>query len=333
MLRQLKAITPKPIIEAYHKINDAMGSHAIRHMDIPRLRKVMRDNDLNVHKLSDFYSPLTDVEELQKNVERWYKPSAMAGVKYDLDRFRDRIKKIYGAYYEDFKTIPSHDELRAKNYGPGFPIVDQEMVYLMVRDLKPKRYIEVGSGLSTITAYYAVKKNIEEGHPCTMTVIDPYPFDALKTEFSDVDLRVSMVQDIDLSLFEECGEGDIFFIDTTHILKPDSDVHYMFMEVLPRIGTGVTVHVHDIPFPYNVPYPAEQFIFEWYNHRWPMLWNEPPLVQAFLMFNDSFEIEVSAPMLRHFDEDFLKQTIPNYRPVQLDDYRTHFGSIWMKRVK
>ncbi len=57
------------------------------------------------------------------------------------------------------------------------------------------------------------------------------------------------------------------------------------------------------------------------------------LLQAFLAFNQEFEILLSAPLLRHFDEPFLAATLPAYRPLEVDDWDTHFSSIWLRRVE
>jgi hypothetical protein len=57
------------------------------------------------------------------------------------------------------------------------------------------------------------------------------------------------------------------------------------------------------------------------------------ILQALLSDNPTFETVVSAPMIRHFDEEFLEETIPGYRPVETKDYDTHFGSYWGRRVR
>jgi hypothetical protein len=53
-------------------------------------------------------------------------------------------------------------------------------------------------------------------------------------------------------------------------------------------------------------------------------------LQAFLAFNKNFEISLSTPLLRHFDEAFLKQRIPIYQSVQ--EHPNTFSSIWLKRI-
>ena len=95
----------------------------------------------------------------------------------------------------------------------------------------------------------------------------------------------------------------MLFIDSSHIVKIDGEVPYLYLEVIPRLKKGVITHIHDTPFPYNVPYPPQLWIFD---REWPVFWNEAMLLQAFLCYNDAFKILVSMPLLRYFDEDFLR---------------------------
>jgi len=195
----------------------------------------------------------------------------------------------------------------------------------MIRYLKPKRYIEVGSGLSTYYCSLAAEKNASEGYPLQITCIEPFPYEKLYS-IPGIQIIAKEVQDVELSLFEQLESNDVLFIDSTHIVKVDSDVPFLYLEVLPILKVGVTIHVHDIPFPYNVPYPAEDWIFK---QLWPMLWNEAMLLQAFLLYNNSFTIELSTPMIRYFDEQFLKKNIPIYQSIAQNPQ--YFSSIWLKR--
>jgi hypothetical protein len=54
--------------------------------------------------------------------------------------------------------------------------------------------------------------------------------------------------------------GDVLFIDSSHILRLDGDVPFLYLEILPVLKKGVRVHIHDIPFPYNFPHPAEFWV-------------------------------------------------------------------------
>src|SRR5438552_1211254 len=84
-----------------------------------------------------------------------------------------------------------------------------------------------------------------------------------------------------LALFDGLQDGDVLFIDSTHVVKTGNDVVWLYNEVLPRINTGVHVHIHDMFYPFEYP------------RRWVMegrAWAEAYLVRAFLTDNPDFEI-------------------------------------------
>lgn len=283
----------------------------------------------NVARTADFYSPLPVLSEVAETRELWDRPSELVGVGYDLESMKGRLAALVEAHGGEFDALPAHGEIKALGYGPGFPVVDAMTTFLMVRDLRPARYVEIGSGLSTYYAWLAASANGREGRPCEMTCVDPFPTGRLaELEAPAVKAIVSKVEATDLGLFEALEAGDVLFIDSTHVLKLGGDVAFLFLEALPRLRPGVVVHVHDIHFPYNTPYPAEQYVFR---AKWPLYRTEAMVLQAFLSFNQEFEIVLSAPMIRHADEPFLERTIPGYRPVEVEDYDTHFGSIWLHR--
>ena len=283
----------------------------------------------NVARTADFYSPLPVLSEVAETRGRWDRPSELVGLRYDLEAMKGLLSALIEVHGGEFEALPPHSEIRALGYGPGFPVVDALTTYLMVRDLRPARYVEIGSGLSTYYAWLAAAANGREGSPCDMTCIDPFPTGRLRDlEEPAVKALVSKVEATDLGVFAELDAGDVLFIDSTHVLKLGGDVAFLFLEVLPRLRPGVVVHVHDIHFPYNTPYPAEQYIFR---AKWPLYRTEAMVLQAFLSFNREFEVVLSAPMIRHADEAFLERTIPGYRPVEVEDYDTHFGSIWLRR--
>jgi hypothetical protein len=119
----------------------------------------------------------------------------------------------------------------------------------------------------------------------------------------------------------------VLFIDSSHVLKIDGDVPFLYLEVLPRLNRGVVIHIHDVPFPYNVPYPARLWVF---GRPWPMLWNEAMVVQALLCGNRDFRITMSTPLIRHVDEAFLQQRIPFYETI--DQNPNTFSSLWLEKT-
>ena len=279
-----------------------------------------------VARKSDYYSPLVSVADLKSTSSRWYRPSALKGVEYDLDRMRVTLSDLLSRYLPEFVAFPPYEELQKAGFGPGYTAVDALTLYMMIRHLKPARYIEVGSGLSTYYCSLAAARNGSEGHPLAITCIEPYPFEKLYT-IPGIDIIAKPVQEVEVSLFERLHAGDVLFIDSSHILRIDGDVPFLYLEVLPAIEPGVFVHIHDVPFPYNVPYPPDLWVF---GQEWPMLWNEAMIVQAFLSMNRGFRITMSTPLLRHFDEAFLKESIPFYQSVEQNP--NTFSSLWVQRV-
>jgi len=281
----------------------------------------------NVYPTRDFYSPLPVFSEVRSTRHLWDRPSEMVGVAYDLDTMEELVRGLASRWAGEYGTLPSYEEIKTKGFGPGFTVIDGMLLYFMVRDLKPKRYIEVGSGFSTYYSWLATEKNRHDGAACEFGVVDPFPRAKMR-ELAGVEVRAQIVQEVPLEYFAQLQAGDVLFIDTTHVLKVGGDVAYLFLEILPRVAPGVVIHVHDIHFPYNTPYPAEQYIFR---TKWPSYWTEAMLLQAFLAYNDRFEILLSAPMLRFHREEVLASTLPGYRAVEVADYDTHFGSIWLRR--
>ena len=267
------------------------------------------------------------MDDLLDTKDRWQKPSALRGVQVDLDLLKSNLKLLNDDYGSDFQALPPYEEIMKYGYGVGYTKVDAETSFKMLRHLKPKRYIEVGSGISTYYSSRAKALNEAEGHPMEIICIEPYPKDSLY-KIDGIQVIDKLVQDVDLDFFSQLEDGDVLFIDSSHSLKIDSDVAYLMLDVLPSIAVGVHIHIHDIPFPYNHPYPAELYMF---NKKWPMVWNEPMVVQTFLAFNDSFRLNFSASMVQHHDEDFFRDHVQSFDPEL--GYVNTISSIWLDRVK
>lgn len=282
---------------------------------------------LNVASLNDYYSVLPSKSRLEKNMHRWFKPSGLAGIKYDLDEMKQIFQRLSNCYLGEYQKLPLYEENKSRGYGPGYTAVDAMLLYFMLRDITPRRYIEVGSGLSTYYCSLAAERNAAEEKPIEITCIEPFPYAALYT-IRDIKIIKKEVQDVAIEEFERLEAGDILFIDSSHVVKIDGDVPYLFLEILPRLKKGVFIHIHDIPFPYNIPYPPQLWIF---NQQWPSFWNEAMLLQAFLCYNDAYKIIMSTPLLRHFDEDFLRANIPGYESVS--ENPNTFSSIWIEKLR
>lgn len=280
-----------------------------------------------VAKTSDYYSPLRPVSELKRNVGRWHRPSRMTGVHYDLDAMAATLEGLVAGFGREYAELPSYDELKRQRRGPGFTIVDAQVLYMTLRREKPARYVEVGSGLSTSYAWLAARKNAAEGRPMEMTVLDPFVSEATRS-LAGVEILAKEAQDVPADWYSRLQAGDVLFIDSTHIVRLDGEVPHLVLEVLPALHPGVLVHVHDVHFPYNGPADPDAYVFD---RRWPMIFTEAMLVQAYLCQNPRVQIVLSTPLLRHHREDVLKRLLPGYRPLDPKDFDTHHGSLWFRR--
>lgn len=130
-----------------------------------------------------------------------------------------------------------------------FPRLDAAIGYAMVRNVKPARLIEVGSGHSTRFYRRAAR---DGGLATAITAIDPAPRADL-SELSDITLIRKTVQDADPAVFDSLAAGDILAIDSSHILMPGTDVDELLNRVLPRLPSGIHVHIHDMFLPDAYP--------------------------------------------------------------------------------
>jgi len=127
-----------------------------------------------------------------------------------------------------------------------FPTLDATVAFALMRDRKPRHIVEVGSGHSTRILSKALAGAGE------ILAIDPAPRADI-AGLPGVQVVPSTVQTVAPELFDRLGPGDVLFIDSSHILMPGSDVDLLLNRILPRLPSGVLVHIHDIFLPYDYP--------------------------------------------------------------------------------
>lgn len=142
---------------------------------------------------------------------------------------------------------------------------DSAALYVFLAAGNPQRYVEVGSGNSTKFARRAIR---DHELRTRISSIDPRPRADIDS-LADTVIRRPL-EDIDLSVITSLSAGDILFIDGSHRCFMNSDVTVTFLEILPRLSSGVRVHIHDIFLPYDYPrgwedrYYSEQYLLAAY---------------------------------------------------------------------
>ena len=158
-----------------------------------------------------------------------------------LDRVEDQAQALEAIGGDDPAPGPRWHQ-------DWFPRLDAAVAYAMVRAAEPARILEVGSGHST---RFMARAIADGGLSTRLTAIDPAPRAAIRD--LDVEWIGEPVHRADRALFRRLGDGDILFIDSSHILMPGSDVDVLFNHILPELPQGVLVHVHDIFLPDDYP--------------------------------------------------------------------------------
>jgi len=254
-----------------------------------------------------YYEPIPDTRGLPLSL--WNRVSDLPSI--DMrDAHQERLlSEIVARFKDEYTAIPEGAPTQEFHYYLGntaFEAVDAEMLFGLIRLLKPRRVYEIGSGFSTLLAADALRRNRGDGYSCRFIAVEPYPSARLQAELPcNVELWRVPVQDVAVGEFQLLGEDDILFIDSSHVCKIGSDVQFLFLEVLPRIRPGVVVHIHDIFVP--VEYPKQ-----WVLDR-HLFWNEQYLLQMFLSFNATFEVLWAAQWMNIKHPDLLMKAFPSYK--------------------
>ncbi|MBX9742857.1 MAG: class I SAM-dependent methyltransferase [Chthoniobacterales bacterium] len=252
-----------------------------------------------------FYSPHPCLEDIIKNQNRVYpqRPRTLPGV----NLHEEEQKKLLNHFIQYYKDLPFQASktkgLRYYFENPSYGYSDAILLYCMIRDLKPKNIIEVGSGhsscvmLDTNELYFKNSINL--------TFIEPNPKLLLSLIKEEDKQRHTVIQkrlqEIDLKIISSLKKNDILFIDSSHVGKIDSDVNFLFFKLLPSLPSGVYIHIHDIFYPFEYP-------LDWVLEG--RAFNEAYMLHAFLQYNDKFKIKLMNDFMTHFNPQFFAEKMP-----------------------
>ena len=237
-----------------------------------------------------------------------------------LDRRRADYEKTLQSFLElrqDLLTIPTEagdGRAEVSWINRWIPGLDAVALYGFVRQERPRRYVEIGSGISTTF----VRRAIDDADLATTTVsIDPRPRAEIDAICDEV-VR-SRLENADLSLFERVEPGDIVFFDGSHRAFTNSDVVVFFLEVLPALAPGVLVQIHDITLPYDYPPDwSQRFYSEQY-----------VLAASLLAEGSQFEVVLPNAFVTA-DPDLRRILEPLWSDPAMRGVPTHGESFWLR---
>jgi predicted O-methyltransferase YrrM len=223
-------------------------------------------------------------------------------------------------YVEELKTFPiiSKEPITYYYNNDSYPAGDGEILYQMLRVKKPAKIIEIGCGFSSLMIQNAIKWNHKEGSTCEHICIEPYEMNWL--EQLGIQVIRKRVEQIDVQFFKSLQNGDILFIDSSHMIRPQGDVLFEFLEILPNLNSGVIIHIHDIFTPKDYP--------ETWIKDLNRFWNEQYLLEAFLSNNNDFKVILAANYMRHRYPDKILEKCPILKDIPVKEP----GSFWIQKI-
>lgn len=215
-----------------------------------------------------FYSPLNDIPDTADDAAYWE----------CVDLRPEYQKCLFSELAKITDFAPTRRRWRENSM---FGQADSWTLARMIAHRCPARIIEIGSGFSSavmLDTCEALKL------PIQLTFIEPFQPDRLRSILRDGDRATIIetpVQKWGPEYFGQLQAGDVLFIDSSHVVKVGSDIAHLFLRVLPRLQSGVIVHLHDIFYPYSYP-PT------WISEG--RAWNESLFLRCLLVGGDRFKV-------------------------------------------
>lgn len=186
-----------------------------------------------------------------------------------------------------------------------FERVDAEVAYSLVRQRRPRRVVEVGSGQTTLLLATALRRNAADGAPGELISIEPHPSPRLIRGLPGLSRLIQKpVQAVDIEMFRSLQANDILFIDSTHVVAMDSDVLHEFFRILPELAPGVLIHFHDIFTPLDYP---KKFVMTNL-----CFWGEQYLLEAFLAYNQAFKVVWASSAMQLMHPQLIETSFPGW---------------------
>jgi hypothetical protein len=248
-----------------------------------------------------YYEPLFDDSLLTKPLSD---DRSLPGVNLNASGQLSFLGKLdYSSELVQMKLNERSNDASAFYINNGnFESGDAEFLYQFLRTIKPNKIIEIGSGHSTKIARLALLQNLtESGKKTTHICIEPYEMEWLE-KLEEVSVIRKRIEDCDFDWTTQLSAGDLLFVDSSHMIRPQGDVLMEYLEIFPLLASGVYIHIHDIFTPKD------------YKHSWIVddvrFWNEQYLLEALLSNTDRYEVIGALNYLMHHYNENLKSVCP-----------------------
>ena len=159
------------------------------------------------YKPGHFYSPVPSREEIRADADRIFSDADVLDIDLNIGRqfqLVQTFKAMRPDFPYDFLNAKENEELRYRfTQRPQYRYSDVVFLYYVIRHVKPKRIVEVGSGASS-----AVMLDINDLYfdsSIKLTFIEPYPerlYGFLKKEDrNSATIVTRKVQDVPMEVF------------------------------------------------------------------------------------------------------------------------------------
>jgi predicted O-methyltransferase YrrM len=274
---------------------------------------------IGIYPLRDhFYEPLFHPRHLPPGSDQVDRD--LPGIDLDVAGQRKLLAQLrYGGEMEALSKAPPGPgvpKFQSGNFGPG----DSEFLYSMIRHAKPRRVFEIGSGNSSLIAAAALARNRSDDPARVSELVCVDPRAPARVEATGARVVRRRVEELGRDFFKELERDDLLFIDSSHVIRPQGDVVFEYLDLLPTLKPGVYVHVHDIctPRDYPVALLNEKGCF----------WNEQYLLEALLTQNREFRVVAALNHLWYHHYEELAAACPLLRAVPA----ARPGSFWIVRA-
>ncbi len=268
-----------------------------------------------VYRPGHYYSPVPSSADILARLPQDHK-LVVDCVPLNIDQQKSNILK-FKKYVDQF-NFPREPNTEKRYYWNNsyFNRTDAFILFSMIKESRPKRIIEIGSGYSS-ALMLDTNDLLSENDKIQFQFIDPNP-ERLICLLGEKDMKWILeqrIQDVPFDNLLKLGENDILFVDTSHVTKYNSDLNHILFNLVPGLKKGVLIHFHDIVYPFEYP-------LEWLKDG--IYWNEAYLLRAFLMYNCTFTIEMFNNYLAREHFDWVNEKLNIFESG---------GSLWLRKIR